>query len=254
MKEITVYVKIPSPESLKTGSYNHTFLQLGDSSTEVYGLDPEHGIFENKPGRVVNDSWRLKAGDYQAKMTFQVTDEQYKRIVDGINKAITNPPNYHLFAATSDDTNDRQCSMFVNDLLKSAGVKTDLTNYETPYTQYWYIKSRESYEPLKDSILKLDNRFNFDEFIKNFQGVPLSSIEDVLKTYADSGQITSDFFFGNNTTNEPTGNSLLTDGTVEGAAGPNTTDRAIATAAGNDSEGEEEDMYAYSSFYPGSPC
>lgn len=254
MRDITVYVKIPSTESLKTGSYNHTFLQLGDSSTEVYGLDPEHGIFENKPGRVVNDSWRLKAGDYQAKMTFQVTDEQYKKIVDGINKAIKNPPNYHLFAATSDDTNDRQCSMFVNDLLKSAGVKTDLTNYETPYTQYWYIKSRESYEPLKDSILKPNNRFNFDEFIKGFQGVPFSLIEDALKTRIDSGQIKSSLNIAGNNANEPTGNLSLGDDTIEGAAGPNTTDQAIATAAGNDSEGEEEDMYAYSSFYPGSPC
>lgn len=252
MRDITVYVKIPSTESLKTGSYNHTFLQLGTSSTEVYGLDPEHGIFENKPGRVVNDSWRLKAGDYQAKMTFHVTDEQYKRIVDGINKAIKNPPNYHLFAATSDDTNDRQCSMFVNDLLKSAGVKTDLTNYETPYTQYWYIKSRESYEPLKDSILKPNNRFNFDEFIKDFQDVPFSSIEHALKTYADSGQIKSDFYIARNITNEPTGNSSLTDDTAEGEVQPNITDQTITTAGGSDFEGEEEDMYAYSSFYPGS--
>ena len=40
MPKVTVYVRVPTVDSLKTDTYNHSFIQLGDSPTEVYGFEP----------------------------------------------------------------------------------------------------------------------------------------------------------------------------------------------------------------------
>ncbi|NLT22537.1 MAG: hypothetical protein GXX82_05780 [Syntrophorhabdus sp.] len=236
MRKITVYVKVPSMKSLETGAYNHTFLQLGDSMTEVYGFDHAAGVLDGRPGRVVNDSWRLRAGDYQAKMTFEVTDEQYDRIVYGINKAIKDPPNYNLFPNVTGDPDDRQCSMFVNDLLKSADVKTGLTEYETPYTHFGYIKMKELLEPMKNFMPDLNEKTDIDRFIRNFWGVPFSSIEDAVRNYAKTGRLDERFLIGGGGDNDEVGQ-----------------DRAVPmeVAALENGRDDEEDMYAYSSFYPG---
>ena len=236
MRKITVYVKVPSMKSLETGAYNHTFLQLGDSMTEVYSFDHAAGVLDGRPGRVVNDSWRLRAGDYQAKMTFEVTDEQYDRIVYGINKAIKDPPNYNLFPNVTGDPDDRQCSMFVNDLLKSADVKTGLTEYETPYTHFGYIKMKELLEPMKNFMPDLNEKTDIDRFIRNFWGVPFSSIEDAVRNYAKTGRLDERFLIGGGGDNDEVGQ-----------------DRAVPmeVAALENGRDDEEDMYAYSSFYPG---
>ncbi len=236
MREITVYVKVPSMKSLETGAYNHTFLQLGDSVTEVYGFDHTAGVLDGRPGRVVNDSWRLRAGDYQAKMTFEVTDEQYDRIVEGINKAIKDPPNYNLFSNVTGDPGDRQCSMFVNDLLKSADVRTGLTEYETPYTHFGYIKMKELLEPMKNLMPDLNEKTDIDRFIRNFWGVPFSSIEDAVRNYAKTGRLDERFLRGGVGDNDAVGQDRAT---------------PVETTALENGQDDEEDMYAHSSFYPG---
>jgi hypothetical protein len=236
MPKVTVYVRVPTTDSLKTHTYNHSFVQLGESSSEVYGFEPAGRPAATQPGRVANDSWRLKTVDYQAKMTFEVTDEQYNRIVGDINEAIKNPPNYHVLAATSPDSTDRQCSMFVDDLLKSAGLETDLVNYETPYTQFGYIKMKEVSESMKGFMPDLNGKIDIDKFITNFRGVPFSSVEDVPKSYAETGRVDGNFPRGSVADNDEAGQ----DGT-----GP-----VEIAALENDPE-DEEDMYAYSSFYPG---
>ncbi len=236
MRQVTVYVKVPSVRSLETGAYNHTFLQLGDSMTEVYGFDHSAGMLDSRPGRVVNDSWRLKAGDYQAKMTLEVTDEQYDRIVDGINKAIKDPPNYNLFSNVTEDPGDRQCSMFVNDLLRSADVKTGLTEYETPYTHFGYIKMKQLLEPMKDLMPDLNEKTDIDRFIRNFWGVPFSSVEDAVRNYAETGRLDDRFLRGVVGDNEEV---------RQDRANP------MEVAALENGRDDEEDMYAHSSFYPG---
>ncbi len=236
MPKVTVYVRVPTADSLKTDTYNHSFIQLEDSSTEVYGFEPAGRPTVTQPGRVANDGWRLKAGDYQAKMTFEVTDEQYNRIVGDINKAIKYPPNYHVLAATSADSTDRQCSMFVNDLLRSADVQTNLVNYETPYSQFGYIKMKELYDSMKNSMPDLNDKIDIDKFITDFRGVPFSSVEDVLKSYAETGRVD--------------GNLPLSGVTDNDEAGQDGTGPVEIAALENDPE-DEEDMYAYSSFYPG---
>lgn len=237
MPKVTVYVRVPTTDSLKTHTYNHSFIQLGDSPSEVYGFEPAGRPTATQPGRVANDSWRLKAGDYQAKMTFEVTDEQYNRIVGGINKAIKNPPNYHVLAATSPDSTDRQCSMFVNDLLKSAGVQTNLVNYETPYSQFGYIKMKELYDSMKDPMPDSNDKIDIDRFISDFRGVPFSSVEDVLKSCGETSNV-----------NDNLPRRSVTDNDEAGQDG--TSPVEIAAPLENDPE-DEEDMYAYSSFYPG---
>jgi len=236
MPKVTVYVRVPTSDSLKTHTYNHSFIQLGDSSSEVYGFEPAGRPAATQPGRVANDSWRLKTGDYQAKMTFQVTDEQYNRIAGDINKAIKDPPNYYVLAATSPDSTDRQCSMFVNDLLKSAGVQTNLVDCKTPYTQFGYIKMKELSESMKGFMPDLNDKIDIDKFIMNFWGVPFSSVEDVLKRHAETGRVDGNLPHGSITDNDEAGQ----DGT-----GP-----VEIAALENDPE-DEEGLYAYSSFHPG---
>ncbi len=235
MPKVTVYVRVPTMDSLKTDTYNHSFIQLGDSPTEVYGFEPAGKPTTTQPGRVVNDSWRLNAGDYQAKMTFEVTDEQYGRIVDGINKAMKDPPNYNVLSSITGDPDDRQCSMFVNDLLRSADVRTGLTEYETPYGHYFHIKTTELSEPMKKIMPDLNEKTDIDRFIRNFWGVPFSSIEDAVRNYAETGRLDERFLIGGGD-NDEVGQ-----------------DRAIPmeVAALENGQDDEEDMYAYSSFYPG---
>jgi hypothetical protein len=236
MPKVRVYVRVPTVDSLKTDTYNHSFIQLGDSPTEVYGFEAAGRPATTQPGRVVNDSWRLKAGDYQAKMALEVTDEQYNRIVDGINKAIKDPPNYNVFSSVTGDPDDRQCSMFVNDLLKSADVRTGLTEHETPYTHFGYIKMKELLDPMKNFMPDLNEKTDIDRFIRNFWGVPFSSIEDAVRSYAETGRVDERFLRGGVGDN---------DGVGQDRANP------VETAALENTQDDEEDMYAHSSFYPG---
>lgn len=236
MPKVTVYVRVPTTESLKTHTYNHSFIQLGDSSTEVYGFEPVGRPTTTQPGRVVNDSWRLKAEDYQAKMTFEVTGEQYNKIAAGIDKAIKDPPNYQILAATSADSTDRQCSMFVNDLLRSAGVQTDLLECKTPYTQFGYIKMKEVFESMKGFMPDFNDKMDIDKFIMKFWGVPFSSVEGALKSCAETDGLDSGFLRGNDADNDA-------------IVGSGTSPRE--TAAVDNDLGDEEDMYASSSLYPG---
>lgn len=236
MPKVTVYVRVPTVDSLKTDTYNHSFIQLGDSPTEVYGFEPAGRPATTQPGRVVNDSWRLNAGDYQGKMTLEVTDEQYNRIVEGINRAIKDPPDYNVLSSITGDPGDRQCSMFVNDLLRSADVKTGLTEYETPYTHFGYIKMKELLEPMKNFMPDLNEKTDIDRFIRNFWGVPFSSIEDAVRSYTETSRLDERFLRGGVGDNDGVGQDM---------ANP------IQTAALENGQDDEEDMYAYSSFYPG---
>jgi hypothetical protein len=236
MPKVTVYVRVPTVDSLKTDTYNHSFIQLGDSPTEVYGFEPAGKPATTQPGRVVNDGWRLKAGEYQAKTTFEVTDEQYDRIVEGINKAIKDPPNYNVLSSITEDPGDRQCSMFVNDLLRSADVKTGLTDYETPYGHYFHIKTTELLEPMKKIMPDLNEKTDIDRFIRNFWGVPFSLLEDAVRNYAKTGRLDDRFLLGNFGDNE---------GVRRDSASP------MEVAAFENDPGDEEDMYSCSSFYPG---
>ena len=169
-------------------------------------------------------------------MTLEVTDEQYNRIVEGINRAIKDPPDYNVLTSITGDPGDRQCSMFVNDLLRSADVKTGLTDYETPYGHYFHIKTTELLEPMKKIMPDLNEKTDIDRFIRNFWGVPFSSIEDAVRSYTETGRLDERFLRGGVGDNDGVGQDM---------ANP------IQTAALENGQDDEEDMYAYSSFYPG---
>jgi hypothetical protein len=234
MPKVTVYVRVPRGfrENRHLQSFFHSTRRQSDGGIR---FEPAGKPATTQPGRVVNDGWRLNAGDYQAKMTFEVTDEQYNRIVEGINKAIKDPPNYNVLSSITGDPGDRQCSMLVNDLLRSADVKTGLTDYETPYGHYFHIKTTELLEPMKKIMPDLNEKADIDRFIRNFWGVPFSSIEDAVRSYAETGRLDERFLRGGGDDDE---------------VGK---DRAVPmeVAALENGQDDEEDMYAYSSFYPG---
>lgn len=125
--------------------------------------------------------------------------------------------------------------MFVNDLLRSARVKTNLVDCKTHYTQFGYIKMKELSESMKGCMPDLNYKIDIDKFIMNFWGVPFSSVEDVLKNYAETGRADGNLPRGGITDNDE--------------AGQNGTTPVEIAALENDPE-DEEDMYAHSSFYP----
>ncbi len=180
MPYITVYSKIPSSQFFSNKSFMHSFIQLNHDIKQVYGFYNKAGITDGKPGQILDDSWRVETGDYQAKKDIYVTEEQYNRIVERINESIKHSGNYNYIAFLTKDANDIECTMWVNNLLTDSGVITELTKFQTPIGQYFWMKysdnpllSAEQLKSIEDdwirhyNIQKEKGRF-FKDYYRGF--------------------------------------------------------------------------------------
>ena len=197
MPYITIYEKRPGRGS-PSREILHTWIQLNGDPKLVYGFYPKKdrswidALFRVQEGRIdsAQDIERIKRGAYDAKINIYVTNEQYAIIAREINKHVPGSPtyagnpNYRLLSQfTLDDPSDRQCTLFVNNLLEKAGVKTYLTKYRNPITQGDWIEANESPEKFDDSVRDVHLNSDFGE--KN-----LSHLTG--KTYADAGNVAND--------------------------------------------------------------
>ena len=199
MPYITVYSKIPSLQSFSNKSILHSFIQLNHDIKQVYGFYNKAGITDGKPGQILDDSWRVETGDYQAKKDIFVTEEQYNRIVERINASIEHSGNYDIRAFLTPDPNDIECTMWVNNLLTDSGVKTELTKFQTPIGQYFWMKysdnpllSAEQLKSIEDDWIRHYNiqkengnqEHQYDQlpesFVKDFMSSVNNHISDKL--------------------------------------------------------------------------
>jgi hypothetical protein len=108
-KQLVVYVNQPVPgtRAVKEGmmNYRHAFIGLKDTVSGVehrIGFYPKSqgdlagGWVQNRadsvPGTLKNDD----KSDWTVKMTYTVSDDQFKALADGINKQLANPEDYNM--------------------------------------------------------------------------------------------------------------------------------------------------------------
>jgi len=89
---------------------------------------------------------------------------------------------------------------------------------------------------MKKIMPDLNEKADIDRFIRNFWGVPFSSIEDAVRNYAETGRLDERFLRGGVGDND----GVRQDGT-----------NPMEVAVLENGQDDEEDMYVCSSFYPG---
>ena len=132
-KQLVVYVNQPIPgiRVIKEGmmNYGHAFIGLKDTVSGVehrIGFYPKSqgdlagGWVQNRSDSVAGALKSDDKSDWTVKMTYTLTDDQFKALAADINKQLANPENYNM------QTNN--CATWVVNESKVAGVDLPQTS------------------------------------------------------------------------------------------------------------------------------